>query len=79
MLINDANLSLMYQGFQTVYNEAYLKPTTYKDKVAMTVGSGSSQEVYGWVGLFPSMRQWVGSRVVNSLKASAFTITNLPV
>ena len=24
------------------------------------------------------MRQWVGSRVVNSLKASAFTITNLP-
>ena len=76
MLVNNQNLALMYQGFQKVYSDAYLKPTTYRNKVAMQVASSAAMEIYGWVGLFPSMREWLGARVVNSLKASSFTIVN---
>ena len=42
----------------------------------MTVPSWGSDETYAWLGMFPQLREWIGPRHVNSLKAHGFTIKN---
>ena len=66
----------MFKGFQSVYTDAHLAAPKYADQVAMKVGSSGRDETYGWMGQFPMMREWLGPRVVNNLKASSFTIVN---
>ncbi|WP_323772054.1 Mu-like prophage major head subunit gpT family protein [Antarctobacter sp.] len=76
MLINAQNLDLVYKGFQTIYSDAYLAAEVNWDKIAMTVASEGSEETYGWLGMFPQFREWVGPRVVQNLTAHGFTILN---
>lgn len=76
MIINSENLALAFKGFKTVYSEAFLEAPSHADKIAMTVPSASRDETYGWLGMFPQLREWIGQRQVNSLKAHGFTITN---
>ena len=76
MIINDNSLDLVYRGFKSVYSDAYLQAPAHKDKIAMTVPSTGRDETYGWLGMFPTLREWLGPRHVNSLKAHSFTITN---
>jgi len=42
----------------------------------MTVPSTGRDEIYGWLGQFPQLREWIGQRHVHNLKAHSFTITN---
>lgn len=76
MLINQDTLSLAFQGFQTVFNDAFKAVQPDWPKIAMEVPSAAASETYGWLGSFPGMREWVGPRVVKNLSATAFTITN---
>jgi len=76
MLINSANLDLLYKGFSAKYRDSYEKAPVYGDKIALTVPSSTSQETYAWFGQFPNLREWIGPRVVQNLSASAFTIVN---
>lgn len=77
MIINDAALDAMFRGFKTLYTTAFLKAPSQAAKIAMTVTSGARDETYGWLGQFPRMREWIGDeRVIQQLRAHAFTITN---
>lgn len=76
MIINAENLALTYKGFQTVYSEAHLAAPSHSERIAMTVPSSGSDETYAWLGMFPQLREWIGPRHVNSLKAHGFTIKN---
>jgi phage major head subunit gpT-like protein len=76
MIINGQTLDLAFQGFKTVYTEAFDQAETHYDKIAMTVPSSSRDESYGWIGQFPQLREWVGPRHVKNLAAHGFTITN---
>ncbi|KHQ53001.1 Mu-like prophage major head subunit gpT family protein [Mameliella alba] len=76
MIINAQNLDLVFRGFQTTYSDAFLAAQVDWDKIAMTVASEGSEETYGWLGMFPQLREWVGPRVVQNLTAHSFTIRN---
>ena len=76
MIINGQVLDLAFKGFKTVFTDAYLETPANADKIAMTVPSVSRDETYGWLGQFPSMREWVGPRHVKNLVANGFTIKN---
>lgn len=76
MLVNSQTLDLAVKGFKAVYTEANLAAPSHADKIAMTVPSSSRDETYGWLGQFPRLREWLGPRHVNSLKAHGFTIKN---
>lgn len=76
MFINESSLSLVFNGFKTVYSDAYVKAPVNWDKIAMPVTSSSAQETYGWMGSFPQLREWVGSRVIKSLQSHTFLIKN---
>lgn len=76
MLISSQNLDLVFNGFKTVYNQAFDGTKSYKDTLAMSVSSQSREEQYGWLGQFPALRKWVGDRHVKALTAHGFTIAN---
>lgn len=44
----------------------------------MTVPSSSRENVYPWLGTLPSMRKWVGDRVIRNLSAHDYSIKNEP-
>lgn len=75
MIVNSETLALAFKGFKTVY-PPYLEAPSHSDKIAMTVPSASRDETYGWLGMFPKLREWNGQRQVNSLEAHGLTITN---
>ena len=77
MLVNGSNLTTLFTGFKGAFNTGFEgAPSAYK-KIAMTVPSSTREEQYGWLGQFPKMREWIGSRIIWNLSASNFTIKNL--
>jgi phage major head subunit gpT-like protein len=78
MLVNNANLSVMYQNFQIIFGNAFKDVPKDWDKIAMRVPSNTGQEVYPWLGATTRFREWIGDRVMQNLMASQFTIKNKP-
>lgn len=76
MIVNRANLSDMFRGFQLLYGSAFASAESQYQRVAMTVPSTTSEEKYAWLGKIARFREWLGDRVFNSLKTSDFTIKN---
>ncbi len=76
MIINAANLRTLYTGFSASFQGALTASTTLYGRVAMTVPSSARQNEYGWLGMFPRVREWVGERVINSISVSTHTIRN---
>lgn len=76
MLVNRENLSDMFRGFQMLFQGAYTQAPSMYARVAMEVPSTSAEEHYGWLGAFPRFREWLGDRLLQSLKAYDYTIKN---
>lgn len=76
MLINRANLADMFRGFQTVFQGALQTAPSQWAMVASEIPSVSAEEHYAWLGTMPRFREWLGDRVINSLKTHDFTIKN---
>lgn len=66
----------MSRAFSALYRSAYDQAAIWYDKLATIVPSSSRENVYGWMGKLPRMREWVGPRIVNNLSAHTYTITN---
>lgn len=76
MLINRANLDIAFNGFKTLFNDAFQgAPSAYRE-IASVVPSSSAEETYGWLGQIQTFREWVGPRVVGNLSAHTYTIRN---
>lgn len=76
MLVNAAALQGIYKGFKTIFNEGFGDAKPQFQKIAMIVPSSTKSEDYGWLGSFPRLREWIGERVIKSLKAHGYTIKN---
>ncbi|HEX7049461.1 MAG TPA: Mu-like prophage major head subunit gpT family protein [Longimicrobiales bacterium] len=76
MLINQSALRAVTTGFKTVFNGALAAAPSHWQRVAMLVPSGHRSETYAWLGAIPRLREWVGERVVQNLRAHDYTIKN---
>lgn len=76
MIVSSSTLRDMYSSFNTVFNKTYAETPVLYPKIAMEVPSEANDENYAWLGAMPSMREWVGSRVIRNLKAHTYTIKN---
>lgn len=76
MLVNRAGLDAMFSGFNTFFSTAFSGATTHYKSVAMVIPSRGREEKYGFLGQIPTVREWVGDRVIKNLSAHDFTITN---
>lgn len=77
MIVNKANVAAIFISLRTVFNKAFAGADSTWQKYAMLVSSNTSQEDYSWLSQFPKMRQWIGDKVVKSLAAFKYTLTNL--
>lgn len=76
MLVNSANLDLLFRGFSTAFNKGLsLAPSQYRD-IAMVVPSSTGENQYGWLGETPNIREWLGDRVIHNLSAAGYTLKN---
>ncbi len=76
MVINRASLSAFFTGLKTVFNNAFAKVETTFEKYSMRVPSTTSQEQYGWMGMIPGLREWIGDRQLANIRTYDFTIKN---
>lgn len=76
MIVNGQTLDLAFRGFKTVFTDAQLAAPSHYGDIAMTVPSTARDETYGWLGQFPSLREWIGPHQIKNLEAHGFTIKN---
>ncbi|MDA8254178.1 MAG: Mu-like prophage major head subunit gpT family protein [Betaproteobacteria bacterium] len=76
MIINKANLSIIFVNLKTIFNNAFEAAPSQWAQTAMLVPSGSSQNDYNWLSAFPRMRKWIGEKAVKSLEAFKYSIVN---
>lgn len=78
--ITPANLATLQKGYQKVFSDTMMalraKDATSWRRVAQVIPSMSSSELYGWLADIGGIRKWLGDRVVKSLSAGGFEITN---
>lgn len=78
MIINRANLNTLTTAFRAEFQGALDQaPSQYRD-VATVVPSTTAIEEYAWMGSLPSMREWIGERVINGITQFGYTIRNRP-
>lgn len=76
MLINKANLAIIFINLKTIFNNAFEAAPSQWAQTAMLVPSGSSQNDYNWLSAFPRMRKWIGEKAIKSLEAFKYSIVN---
>ncbi|MGC5328891.1 Mu-like prophage major head subunit gpT family protein [Brevibacillus sp. SYSU BS000544] len=76
MIINATNLRSIYTGFKVIFNQALQNAKPMWTKIATLVPSTARDEEYKWLGKFPRMREWIGSRVLDNLATHGYTIKN---
>jgi len=63
-------------GVQTSFQGAFDGVEQTYTEIATVVTSSGRQETYGWLGDMPSIREWIGDRVINELADHNYTIVN---
>jgi len=76
MIINQANLRLLFTGFKASFQNAFAGVTPDFQQFTMTVNSTASVEQYGWLGNSTAFREWLGDRVIQNLQLHDYSIKN---
>jgi phage major head subunit gpT-like protein len=75
-IITPALISSLRTGFSKAFQDALTDTPTDWAKVATRVPSSSASNTYGWLNQFPTLREWVGDRVLKDMAAQAYQIQN---
>ena len=76
LLINKSTLTAVFTNLKTTVNKAFEAAPSDWEKTAMLVPSGSSQNDYAWLSMFPKMRKWIGDKAVKAFEAFKYTVVN---
>ncbi len=78
MIVTNAALDALLTSFRTSFADTWktFRAESFFQKVSFIAPSGSKSNTYGWLGEFPGMREWIGTRVVKDLKEDSYEIMN---
>lgn len=76
MIINAANLQILFQALKTSFNTGFRDVKSYWQQIATMVPSTTSEEKYGWMGQWPQLREWIGDRHIKSIETHDYSIKN---
>jgi phage major head subunit gpT-like protein len=76
MLVNKASIAAVFLTLKTTFNNAFDAAPSQWSQTAMLVPSGSGQNDYTWLSMFPKMRKWIGDKVIKALEAFKYTVVN---
>lgn len=78
VILNNTTLNNLRTTIRGEFNVAFKNANAvsmYK-RLATTIQSSSKTNTYDWLGKFPQMREWVGSRVLKDMSESSYQIAN---
>jgi phage major head subunit gpT-like protein len=75
-ILDRSKLEDAYRGFKTSFDMAFARAATITDQIATTIQSESTEEKYDWLSPAPKMREWLGDRRMDELRAYSQTIVN---
>ncbi len=75
-MITPALLQSLFTGFKKNFEDAKSEAPSQYQKIATVIKSTTKSNTYGWLGKFPSLRKWIGDRVIESMKAHGYQIVN---
>ena len=78
MIINQSNLQTLFTGYRANFQSGFSGVAPVWGQIATEVPSTTKTEKYGWLGQWPRIREWVGDRVVQSIGAHDYSISNKP-
>lgn len=76
MALNTAKYEVVQRTLTQSFREAAMAATPFYPNVCSTVTSDGADEGYGLIGNMPGVREWLGDRQFNELRAADFTIKN---
>ena len=76
MVINKTSLDALFKAFNMAFQSGLGMAESQYDKVSMTIPSATAANTYPWLGKLPSMREWLGDRVIENLALHDYTIKN---
>ncbi|WNJ87111.1 Mu-like prophage major head subunit gpT family protein [Pseudomonas canadensis] len=76
MIITTAALQALFTAFKAEFQNAQAATPTDWQRIATLVPSSSASNTYGWLGQFPTFREWIGDRVLKNMAAHGYSITN---
>lgn len=77
MQTSGANLSILFTAVKANFQQGRQMYTPTWEKIATLVPSTTAVETYAWLGEFSRLREWIGERQVNRMKAYGYTLKNL--
>ncbi len=75
MIITNAAIEALFTGFKGDFNKGMSAPSQ-RAKVSTEVPSSTASNTYGWLGSFPTLREWLGDRVISGIRAHGYSIKN---
>ena len=78
MIINRANLNMLFTGYKASFQNAFSGITPDFMPFTLEVPSVNSVEQYGWLGNSTAFREWIGDRVIQNLALHDYSIKNKP-
>lgn len=75
-IITPALIAAMMTGYKSEYQRVFGETPSDCAAVATPVPSSSKSNTYGWLGQFPQLIEWVGSRQVKAMAAHGYSIIN---
>lgn len=75
-IVTSPLLTSLRVGFNKTFEDAKSAAPVLWTIAATHVPSTSKSTTYGWLGQFPGLREWIGPRVMKSMKEHGYSITN---
>lgn len=75
-ILDRSKLEDALRGFNALFDQAFGAQTTNIEPLAMRVPSAGPDETYDWMGPLPMMREWIGDRRMDELRAYTQNIVN---
>ena len=76
MIINEANIQFLTTAYKAAFKDAFAGVAPMWKDVATLVPSMTATELYAWLGQFPMLREWIGDRVHQSMRADGYQLSN---
>lgn len=76
MATNTAKYEAILRDLTYKFDIGFKNSTPFYPSVCTEVKSTGADEKYAWLGQVPSVREWLGDRVFNEMRASDFVLTN---
>lgn len=76
MIISKTSLDALFRAFNMAFRNGLGMAESQYDRISMTIPSATAANTYPWLGKLPSMREWLGDRVIENLSLHDYTIRN---